>query len=58
MVKGRGNGQLNVPWGVAVDSKEIVIAENWSHRIKLVDTGGNYGSPNDWVVIRRITFTN
>ena len=43
--KGYGNGELNSPLGVAVDSKDrIIVADTNNHRIQIFDSDGNFVS--------------
>jgi DNA-binding beta-propeller fold protein YncE len=49
---GEGAGQLNEPWGLAVDDEHVYVADTWNHRIQkfthdgeLVDAFGANGGP-------------
>ena len=52
---GSGNGQFNIPYGIAVDEarNRVYIADTWNHRIQAFDRYGNFitkwGSPGQFI---------
>ena len=42
-VKGSNPGEMDLPYGVAVDSQNnIVVADMWNHRLSVYDLQGNF----------------
>ncbi|MGH2536735.1 MAG: 6-bladed beta-propeller, partial [Candidatus Promineifilaceae bacterium] len=39
---GRGQGQFNEPWGLAVDDEFVYVADTWNHRLQKFSLDGDF----------------